>query len=304
MPWTFRLRCDLGATSRLSLEEPAWRLSEQPAVVLKPADGSDTLSQAARLQVVGGPYPSEQAARQAGERWRDQLTRALATLNIGADFGDRTAGGGFTQAGLAAFYPLENVTVLNDAHGLMVYEAEGEVRFARVGAASGQARSSRERSGEALANKSVASPLPPAARLAYDLYAASFSESNEDARFLLLMMAIETLLEVRRRAGQSLQLVENWLLQACQLPPGPERDSLLGSLRHLSSESISSAGRRLARSLGDATFQNESAETFFRNCYGLRSRLVHGASPRPSTGEVGMRAASLEHFVAQLISRQ
>ncbi|MEV5301297.1 hypothetical protein [Amycolatopsis methanolica] len=32
-------------------------------------------------------------------------------------------------------------------------------------------------------------------RLAYDLYAASFSESNADARFMMLMMALEALID-------------------------------------------------------------------------------------------------------------
>jgi hypothetical protein len=45
----------------------------------------------------------------------------------------------------------------------------------------------------------------------------------------------------------------------------------------------------------------ESASTFFTRCYELRSQLVHGHFPRPASGEVGTRAASLEGFVGDVL---
>jgi len=47
---------------------------------------------------------------------------------------------------------------------------------------------------------------------------------------------------------------------------------------------------------------DEKPQTFFTGCYEMRSRLVHGAYPRPSRGEVDRRAAALELFVRDILS--
>ena len=48
-----------------------------------------------------------------------------------------------------------------------------------------------------------------------------------------------------------------------------------------------------------------TVQKFFSFCYEIRSRLVHPSPHRlPPRDEVDMRAASLESFVADLLSRQ
>ena len=44
------------------------------------------------------------------------------------------------------------------------------------------------------------------------------------------------------------------------------------------------------------------ARKFFKVCYEIRSRLVHGQAPRPTRDEVGAVAAHLENFVGDLLS--
>jgi hypothetical protein len=84
--------------------------------------------------------------------------------------------------------------------------------------------------------------------------------------------------------------------------PQDDKESMVGSLRHLTNESLRQAGRRLAKTLGDRTYLSLDPEKFFDVCYELRSRVVHGAIPFPTNEEVGRFAASLEVFVANLLA--
>jgi hypothetical protein len=84
--------------------------------------------------------------------------------------------------------------------------------------------------------------------------------------------------------------------------PTAEKDSVVGSLRSLMDESISQAGRRLAASLDGRIHMDQTPAEFFRSCYELRSRLVHGYYPRPAVGEVNARCAPLELFVGDLLA--
>lgn len=140
-------------------------------------------------------------------------------------------------------------------------------------------------------------------QLAYDLYAASFSESSPDAKFVTLMMAVETLINPSPRRDEARAHV-NALIAATQKSGlrKPEIDSMLGSLRWLRNESITQAGKKLASQLGDRSYMEATAPKFFTKCYSLRSALLHGHEPRPSRDDVGAYAASLSHFVADLLS--
>jgi hypothetical protein len=126
---------------------------------------------------------------------------------------------------------------------------------------------------------------------------------------MMLMMALETLIvqgpraeAVRAHVARLKEATENSGL------PRSDRQSLLTSLGWLEAESINQAGRRLARTLGDRQYMvgqpggAEDPVKFFKRCYDLRNLLAHGKFPRPSRDEVGLRAASLEVFVADLLA--
>jgi hypothetical protein len=85
--------------------------------------------------------------------------------------------------------------------------------------------------------------------------------------------------------------------------PRHEIDPIVGALRKLREESITNAGRQLAATLGDRRYMDEAPDQFFSRTYNLRSRLVHGAVPRPTFDEVNQRVGHLELFVGDLLSR-
>ncbi len=140
-------------------------------------------------------------------------------------------------------------------------------------------------------------------RLAYDLYSASFSTDSPDARFALLMMALETIAEPKPRDSAVIAHVDRLLAatDAADLP-ARERASIAGSLRWLRTESIGQAGRRIAAQLVNLVYMGENPTQFFTRSYELRSRLMHGAYPRPTRQDVDSRAAQLELFVRDLLS--
>ena len=118
----------------------------------------------------------------------------------------------------------------------------------------------------------------------------------------MLMMAVETLLVPTDRPSEVQAHVRALIEQteAAELPTS-EKASLLGSLRWLLHESISQAGRKLASSLEGRTYMDLPPSKFFNRCYELRSRLVHGAMPRPSFEEVNTVTGPLEQFVGHLL---
>ncbi len=303
--WCFRLRFNLPTTARLGSTAPEWVVQDDDDafVVLRSPGGIQPLNEANCAALTGYGYATEGDATEGGERWRDWMTVALACANVGVDFGDRAGSGGFTTYGLRAATDSAGRSVFNDIHGLMTYEYVPRPLFARAGAVGLRITPPHARLADALDRAIKASVrLTPRQRLAYDLYGASFSESNADARFLMLMMAVETLIEPASRSADSVALV-NDLITTVRDSGLSEREiaSMTGALKWLRSESIGQAGRRLAVQLGDRQYGGESPEGFFNSCYDLRSKLVHGASPRPARDAVGRRAANLEHFVSHLL---
>ncbi|MEJ5914722.1 hypothetical protein [Pseudokineococcus sp. 1T1Z-3] len=224
-------------------------------------------------------------------------------VNIGADFGDRAPGGGFTEAGLEIAQKASGLRALNDVHGLMAFRCEPQPVFLSM---SGEANRISSSHSLATAFASVLEAdvtMKPQQRLAYDLYAASQNEASADAQFIMLMMALETLIEPQRRA-QDVQVLVDDMVQMTRDSglPHSTKQSIIGSVKWIRQESIGQAGRRLAeQQLGDKAYFDEPVGKFFTRCYGLRSTLVHGNAERPSRDAVGLRAAHLQTFVCDLI---
>lgn len=125
---------------------------------------------------------------------------------------------------------------------------------------------------------------------------------SPDARFLTLMTAIETLIRPEPRPAIARDFVTGLIAQAKAAElPRPQRDSILGSLEWLKSESISQAGRRLVATLGDRTYGQRTPSRFFTECYDLRSKLVHGSVPRPTFADVNGIVGELERLTRDLL---
>ena len=308
MAYAFRVRFTLGRRVRIQSDADELTLTDEAngaeSVRLRPRNRDVGFGDADDLVLAGEAYEGEEAAEEAAGRWVARLQSAFARLNIGADFGGRAPTGVFTDAGLRW---LEEMTgegrVLNDVHGIMVFESEPLPKFASTGvtAVVGKPGDRVVEMVQAAARLNIA--MTERERLAYDLYSASFSESSADARFVTLMTAAETLIEPQPRSEAVAAHVRE-LVSATQTSSlrREEVESVVGSLRWLYNESVGQAGRRLAQSLGDRRYADEEPQRFFTRCYDLRSKLVHGQYPRPERGDVDQRAATLEVFVSDLLA--
>ena len=320
--WNFRNRIDLRPTSRLQCSEPAWIIDDsepgkQVKLVAKfPRDippvpggiglaGPDRIgpiAEATRLILTGSGYESEAAAIAAGELWRARLMRAFAALNVGADFGgEQTPSGGVTPAGLAMIAPGRRA--LNDPPRLWAYEAEAEEpMFLSANPVTPQVSSPHARLEAAMANAAATGGLTHENQVAYSLFSGSFGLAPE-ARFALLMAAVEAMMDATKRPDEALTLIEQWKEQVRASPLQPDdAKSLINAMAFLRIDSISVTGQKLASTLERGQYGGLAPVQFFKRCYTLRSRLMHGQHPIPTPAELGPAGAGLERFVADLLT--
>lgn len=301
MTWCFRIRVDLH--SKLQCKDSEW-IIDQPEpdrqIKLAAAD-AETIADAHCVTLRGSGYASEEEALAAGAKWRAQLMAAFTAIRVGADFGDRSGRrGAFTTHALASLAPQHRA--LNDVHGLIVFECEPSPVFLRIGPITATVTSPHGRLVAEMANAIENGGLSEERQVSYDLFAASFGQESADARFALLMMALESMIDLAPRSAPCREHVYRMiaLTEESGLPSSEIR-SIVGSMRWLLDESIGQAGRKLAKRLEPKRYNDKAPAAFFTTCYELRSRLIHGHHPLPTTQEIGRWIAPLAEFVADLL---
>ena len=307
--FTFRYRLKLAPRS--SIDGEAHRVillqrSDGRTVELASPDAETPLSKARELVLRASGWQTSEEAERHGSDHRDALTLALMRHRIGTYPVAVAPKGRFYPVALRAMEGKMGVPVVNDSYELMVFETEPAPRFAFVGPATVIMSIDTIRLGATFGALSAYSlVLSDRERLAIDLFNTSFLEMSSVTRLLTLVMAVEALLELRPRSANAIALVERLIsdVDGSEDISLGEKDGLRGSLQYLRRESISSAGRALARSrLGDRRYCDLTPDEFFRACYEMRSRLVHGSEPSPDYADVGRLAATLEVFVSDLIT--
>jgi hypothetical protein len=204
-----------------------------------------------------------------------------------------------TNSGAQIFEAQVGQPVLNDVHGVMTFECEPGPRFVSVGATVSVGRSA-EHLAQAIANaREIGASMSGAERLAYDLYSASALPAA-DARFVMLMMAVETLIEPAPRSDAVRIHVEQLIARTKEADlPTAEKDSVVGSLRSLMDLPGGTAASREPR---QPHLHGSDGGRVLQELLRLRSRLVHGYYPRPAVEEVNARCAPLELFVGDLLA--
>lgn len=307
LTYSFRIRfnCSPNDTIQLEASKLAVPVTDQRLSIALHARQDDLpIRDSDQLALVGAGCDSAEEAVAAGVKFQNALMVALARVRVGADFGHRAAKGMLTEHGLKWAEEQIGQRTLNNVHGLMVFQSDPRPRFASI-----NVRMTRGTSHEAFIaafTEAIAQDPPIAERdlLAYTLFNASFFQPTSDSRFLLLVMAVEALIELAPRSADALTHVGSLIDQTkSSTLSADEKNSILGALCGLRKESISQAGRRLATErLGDRAYGGRPSADFFNYCYRLRSNLVHGNLPTPIFEEVGNAAAPLEVFVSDLLT--
>jgi len=306
--FSFRVRFRHSSSDTINFCAPTWewKISDNTPSLFLRAHNKDTDINDSEIWVFqSNGWPSENEAHRAANMYLDALALTLVRLQIGADFGNQTPKSGLTRHGITFFEAQIGKRILNDVHGLMVYESEPTPYFisGKANLVLGVPQDHFEKIfSHALASNRI---LTERERLSLELFNASFFQKSNESKIIMLIMAIETLLEPSPRSMAASSYVESIIdsTKSSELLSSEEKKSLLGSLKWLRYESINQTGRKLAEDfLKDRTYMNKEASSFFSYCYNLRSRLVHGMHPFPSQEEILSVVTPLKNFVSDILS--
>ena len=305
----FRMTFRIPPQNRIDHGEPELVLREGPAerVVIKPLTLDATVREADSFALCGGGYRSEGEAQADGERWASALALGLVAQLVPPDFERRKPRGQFAQSVLDRVNATmsESGRLYSDRPGLVVVPEDPPPAWSRFNA-----------SGVGLHNAPAAVAatrraydddlrLDDLTSLAIDLHSAAASVGDTDAQFLMLMFAVEAMIERHPREAPQLAVVNRLLEILAELPDlkDDDRSKLSSALGELRTESISAAGRRLAAGLDPRRYDGRTAVQFFTHAYGIRSKLVHGSTgeARPDVELVHALQGPLNWFVRDLI---
>jgi hypothetical protein len=287
-------------------------LDAPPVRVTLHASGTEVVLKDSRIFIVRGTgFVSPDVAREQGEAWQEYVMIGFASQMIGADLGVRVPlQGGMTEAGfdsMRAAIEAEGhgpVQLFNERSGVQVYATEPPAIFTLGHATGVMGRPSTAVVNAIRSAHTAEVRLSDSYKLAYDLFSASYTEIPADARFLMLAMALETMIVQHERSAAAQTVLDEIIdhVGHAELDESESR-SLIGALRGMKlRESVNQAGQRLARTLGERTYGDRSPARFFKEVYELRSQLVHGHVPQPDHLRIGREASHLQQFVSDLLT--
>lgn len=276
---------------------------ETASLVVRETQQHGTATESHAL-LLGDGYASSDDAEGAAARWVPLVQRVLAGMRIGAVIGGRDPEG-LAQSRVAREGDRgERGQFVEDEPGVLVFPSEKEPHFVET-SSSGWAGFGPARVAELIGGvDEVGGPLRPSEQTAFELYSSSQTATSIDAQFILLMMAVEAVIEPQPRSDVTVAHVDDLMRQTSSADlPAEEKQSLKTTLQFGRQESIGQAGRRLTRALRPKLYLDQEPDRFFSKAYSLRSRLVHGLDPRPSRDEIAECLPALEEMVADLLMR-
>ncbi len=303
----FRLRFHLPQHHYINCDDAEIEITtegDQPNLRLKTHYGDGSIKSGRRLILSGGPYKSKEDASAAGSQAYHALMRYSIRSRVGIDLGKNRSTGGMSKYLKDKIASEKGVQILDDVHGLLVYDGTQETKFAYVGCVSfihgKQVPVFLE-----LFQQANASRFRPTDKqeVAFELFGAAQFEPSPRSRFLTLVMAIEALLQPADRHQAVQDHVRSLIAQTAQSAlPENEKASLRGALQSLSKDSIGRTGKLLAKDLlAGNEYGGKTPGSFFQYCYELRSQLVHNGAIADDTVKLGSVVAELERFVADLL---
>jgi hypothetical protein len=308
----FRIRFRRSPRETLGVDESSVVISTGSVpsqLKLSVAGGEASVRDSRELALTGCGFRTAAEASLGGRAWKQWMMLAFARMLVGADFGERSPSMQVTAKGLEYFADLLGAAkpVAQDSYGVSVYSAVRGAGYLRMSPPDLMVTKSLEKLTAALSRfTGSVVQLSDREEVAFQFFNASFSQADADARFFLLMTAIESLMEPKSRPQQAVKHVEKMINETSGNGDLSESDrtSMITALGFLKNDSIRQTGRQLvAERLGDRLYDGRRAERFFVECYDLRSRLVHGLEPIPTWADVNRANGTLEVFVSDLLTR-
>ncbi len=256
-----------------------------------------------RAAVLGKSFGSEEQARTAAEKSKLALLYWAIKQRTGIDFGDGKQRSYATAQYLAKQGEKYGCPVRNDIHGIDIYKHVKKLMFvstivkATVGKYPPRLTDTFQR--EYLNNRH----LTEKHMLACEIYASSFFDISPRSRFITLVTAVESLLELPKRSDKAEALVEEFKAKTTQSTLDRTTiNSIIGSLERVKYQSYSQAGRALAHQyLPSELFDERSSADFFTRAYDLRSQILHHGMISDDKDDIWHLSNVMEKFVNQLL---
>ena len=278
-------------------------LTETPySVTLFSHKQDASISDSDLLVVQGKGYNSATVAETEGHRIKDALMLTFVKHRIGVDFSLKNG-----------LIEKEKLKVLEDSIGkkafyqwdgyVLVFEDEHKVPFVYVNVNARAAVLSDMFVKTFTASLSLSPSLSKREQFAYRVFNIALFQPDSIARFLNLIMVVESLSDYAPRSEEAVAHVDMMIesTKNCRALKKEDSDSMVGALHWLKQESIRQAGKRLvAERLENRIYADMSAIKYFSKCYDLRSKLVHGGTS--DSEKFNKLATHLPHFVSDLLT--
>jgi Apea-like HEPN len=292
--YSFRNGVRTAAHRRLVETVPEFVLSEHDNVVLLPANAmsSDALLSKTTIFVIqGSGYQALDEAFKAAREWRQYLTIGAARQGFPIEIGGLneqnlephqfpTWNRNLVKDELLQKFNLERSDrILVDRIGLMVYETEPAAKFIYPDWPDSIVGCSAKAIRVAIGVIRTGDPTVWSNRisLAYRIVHASLIANDDEARYILLVTAIEAILpDKQERSTDVVGVIDSLIKTLANTPAGAARDVVAALLREDKNESIGRLGAELANQLSRQNYGGMTAKKYFQHIYGTRSRLVHG----------------------------
>jgi len=257
----------------------------------------------AQVAVLGGPFASEELAKDAAGRSKRALLYWAIEQRLGIDFGDGKQRSGAMKAYLAMLEKQHGCPFRNDIHGIDVYEHIEKLKFIRVNAKGTVGKHPQRLIDTFRGEYGNTRHLTEKQVLASEIYASSFFDVSPRSCFITLVTAVEALLEPLKRSDVVGALVGEFEAKTRQSTIDQyTKDSIISSLERLRHQSIRQAGRCLAdRLVPNELFDGQSSADFFTRCYDWRSQILHAGMIVEESVDIWHLANVMENFVSRLL---
>lgn len=262
------------------------------------------LSEASQFDIEAGGFPDEKAARETGEWLRLRLRTLNCLLGLGLTIPVKdTIKPGFTDEIKSSVTQGNDAVILDSVEGLSIMPDDG--KHAEIIQSH---KMNVYPSDPAFLFKALDEIWPIGITLtkrtadALEILNRATSEASPRAKFLLVYLAAEQIIERGKRSDKAIALIEEFrkVVEEKKEEDG-DIASLDGSLAALHERSFSNALIRIAEhNPKTVKIKGVSLRKFLSKCISLRNRIAHSATIRKNT-DINLLSEGLREFVMLLI---
>lgn len=263
---------------------------------------SYSISTGKELALTSGGYSTKKEAFCSGIAMKNSLLVTGAKLRIGIDAGKNEATCWLNPTKEQNIITTHDTQIVDDVHGVLVYDEEHPITI--LSAIKGElilASNAQTFSSNLCDFFTVSGVLTEKQKLALELYGASRFEKSYRARFLTLILGIETLLNPEVRRNKVKEVVHHLCTYVAESDlDDSEKKSIKGSLKWLNKDSITQSLRKMAKGyLTDKIYHGFNPEEFIKECYKVRSNLVHNG--KSDEENISVLVENLDVYLSDLI---